>query len=615
MQFYRLFRLDVLISLLFITMLAGCGSQPGPEQPGTVKRSAPQQNQYGNSSVQELIARANRSDGNTAQQLRIRAAELSLANGDISQARSILDVVGEPAGEPSRALAFVHAQLQILSDDPVGALRWLNQIRSGPGDPLTTDEQLRLGDLKAEAYRANRSYLASARERIFFNSLLTEDQKQDNHEKIFSTLLSLPARTLQTQAEKAVTSDLRGWLSLAAMTRRFQNDPVQQLNALENWKKLWSSHPAISHLPASLQLLSQVVSDQPESIALFLPLEGNLSVFGRAIRDGILSAHFQADGHTRIKLYDTSSNDILTLLASARADGAELAIGPLDRDKVTELASQPSLPIPVLALNRSIDGSANPDLYQFGLAPEDEIHQVATQASKEGHHNALVIYPAGDWGNRNFATFRQQWEADGGIIIDSAEYTNQRDYSDLVKNLLNVDASEQRAAELRRIIGERFEFTPRRRQDIDFIFLLANASQARGINPTLAFFYAEDIPVYATSSVYEYSDSKIESIDLNGIRFCDIPWKLGEPDTTQALVEQYWPAAKSQLAPFFALGVDAYRLYPRLQQLRRIPGERVFGSTGILQLQSGNVISRQLIWGQIRNGEVTAIPTVVEAGR
>ena len=82
------------------------------------------------------------------------------------------------------------------------------------------------------------------------------------------------------------------------------------------------------------------------------------------------------------------------------------------------------------------------------------------------------------------------------------------------------------AGDLRRIIRQPFEFDPRRRQDIDFIFLLANPSQARGIKPTLAFFFAEDLPVYSTSHMNDNSESRIDYLDLAGIRFCDIPWKL-----------------------------------------------------------------------------------------
>ncbi|MFN3239250.1 MAG: penicillin-binding protein activator, partial [Pseudomonadales bacterium] len=492
----------------------------------------------------------------------------------------------------------------------LSALDWLRKPAVSKTN-LSQAEQVMLGEMRANAYAAARSYLAAARERIFLNPLLKGSERLQNQEQIFSALLELPAETLTEQANKAITSDLRGWLSLAAMTRQHQNSPMQQLKALGQWRQVWSNHPAAENLPARLQTLSTVVENQAKSIALFLPLNGELAPFGRAIRDAIIASRFQLGRDVDLQVYDSSSADIFTLVEQAVAAGAELGIGPLDREQVTRLAQFTELPLPILALNRTLDGSSNPNLYQFGLAPEDEMIQVAEQVYREGKRNALIIYPDNAWGERNVAAFRNRWLALGGNIVNSSAFNEQKDYSTMVKTLLDVDLSEERANNLRRIIGQSFEFTPRRRQDIDFVFLLANQDEARGINPTLAFYYAEDIPVYSTSHVYAYSDSRIESIDLNGIRFCDIPWKLGRADTAQTELQNLWPSAKSALAPFYALGVDAFQLYPRLEQMKRLPDESLYGETGILKLDSRNVLNRTLAWAQFSGGEVIPAPQVI----
>jgi len=164
---------------------------------------------------------------------------------------------------------------------------------------------------------------------------------------------------------------------------------------------------------------------------------------------------------------------------------------------------------------------------------------------------------------------------------------------------------------LRRIIGKRFEFKPRRRQDIDFVLLLGNQSQARGIKPILDFHYAEDIPVYSTSHINESNDSTIESMDLNGIRFCDIPWKLSNSDPLQLSVQSTCESANSSLAPFYALGVDAYRLFPRLQQLRELKNSKVYGTTGILTLDKENILRRRLLWAQFSKGQVITSPIIL----
>ena len=397
------------------------------------------------------------------------------------------------------------------------------------------------------------------------------------------------------------------------MTKQFQNNPLQQYEALSNWQRVWGQHPASIQLPLSLSILTQVISSQPKSIALLLPTNGPLGPFGRAIRDGIIASHYHQNGKAEIRVYDTSNQNVLDLIDQAAVNGAELIIGPLDRNNVNTLALQSSLPVPVLALNRSIEQAKSNDIYQFGLAPEDEMIQVADQAFSDGNKKVLALFPDSAWGNRNFETFKSRWLELGGTIVDSSSYSSQKSYADLVKSLLNVDESELRSTDLRRIVGKRFEFTPRRRQDIDFIFLLGDPAQARGINPTLAFFYAENIPVYSTSHVHELDDSKIDSIDLNGIRFCDIPWKIAEGDPVQLSIKKAWPLSQAQMAPFFALGVDAYRVYPRLEQLKKIRTNKIFGSTGVLQLDKNNIITRKLMWAQYRNGEVTTVPMILDA--
>ena len=57
--------------------------------------------------------------------------------------------------------------------------------------------------------------------------------------------------------------------------------------------------------------------------------------------------------------------------------------------------------------------------------------------------------------------------------------------------------------DIRSIFGSDTEFTPRRRQDADVVFLFSqNDSEARSIKPLLAFHYAGDLPVFALSNIY-----------------------------------------------------------------------------------------------------------------
>ena len=612
--FHCVVRAATVLSLALL--LSSCATESGTQNTRLVERTDPDDILETKSlrDIETLLIQADQSEPGKAKVLRLYAAELALLKTeDAARARKIADlIVNDFSPELLKRYFLVQIKIALLEGEPRKALEVLAEPRLMAA-PLRKSHQLEVGKLRAQAYYQSRSYLASARERIFYNNFLTLDQRAENHELIFSTLMEIPTKSLATQAEKAITSDLRGWLALATMTKQFQNNPLQQYEALSNWQRVWGQHPASIQLPLSLSILTQVISSQPKSIALLLPTNGTLGPFGRAIRDGIIASHYHQNGKAEMRVYDTSNQNVLDLIDRAAVNGAELIIGPLDRNNVNTLALQSSLPVPVLALNRSIEQAKSSDIYQFGLAPEDEMVQVADQAFSDGNKKVLALFPDSAWGNRNFETFKSHWLDLGGTIVDSSSYSSQKSYADLVKSLLNVDESELRSTSLRRIVGKRFEFTPRRRQDIDFIFLLGDPAQARGINPTLAFFYAENIPVYSTSHVHELDDSKIDSIDLNGIRFCDIPWKIAEGDPVQLSIKKAWPLSQAQMAPFFALGVDAYRVYPRLEQLKKIRTNKIFGSTGVLQLDKNNIITRKLMWAQYRDGEVMTVPMNLDA--
>ena len=592
--------------LCLAVLLSGCGTttivDDEPEKKRQVSVPPPQRN------IDQLLLEADRVPPPRSTLLRLEAAAIAMKDADPELARPILAAIESPyiSTETTLDYSLLRAELALHDADPELAIGILDDPRLRSVQP-DTDTRIAIGRLRARAYRMGRSYLASARELVYLDRLLPIQERQQNHDDIFATLLMLDEARLQRLAEESITGVIRGWLSLAALTRRFQDDPPQQLNALKRWQTAWPNHSAALVVPSSLQMLSRAVAERPEKIALVLPLKGELGAIGRAIRDGYIAAHYRLTPDSSLRIYDSSQGDILETFARAVNEGAEVIIGPLDRGKVSALAGQ-RLDIPVIALNRTLKGETNANLYQFGLAPEDESIQVAEQVFRDGLRNGLVVTPDTDWGDRNYDVFATQYTRLGGAIVDTARFQNQRDYSGMVKSLLNVDTSEERAANLGRITGESFEFTARRRRDIDFVFLLANATQARGIKPTLSFFYAEDIPVYATSHVHIKSDSRIDSIDLNGVRFCDLPWKLTTNNEIQQVISDTWEAAGSQLAPFYALGVDVHRLYPRLRQLKAFPDERVFGATGALALGEGNIVKRTLMWAEFRDGEVKALP-------
>lgn len=320
------------------------------------------------------------------------------------------------------------------------------------------------------------------------------------------------------------------------------------------------------------------------------------------------------DKHLILSIYDTSSfEEVTQAYDQAVKEGAEMVIGPLKKDNVALLKQKRNLSIPVLALNYAGDQKpASRHFFQFGLRTEDEVRQVAERAWIEGNKHAAVLFPESEWGFRVQQAFVDHWLELGGNIVAQSGFTGKNDYSNAIKKMLNIEQSEQRAKNIKRVLGESIEFNPRRRQDIDFIFLLGSPGQARQIKPTLDFHYAADLPVFATSNIYEgHSDSDRDK-DINGIQFVDIPWVLTDEDAVKAASQPVWGDSTDSQQRLYALGVDAYRLVPRLQLMLAVPNGSLFGATGTLSLAENQRIERKLMWAQIKRGVPELMPIILD---
>jgi hypothetical protein len=406
--------------------------------------------------------------------------------------------------------------------------------------------------------------------------------------------------------------DLQGWIELALIAKNNQGDLDEQLRQLDNWTLARADHPAAIKLPGGLELLKQLAANRPQHIALLVPLSGKLAPYGRALRDGFIAALYQTKERggqvPHLQIYDTdASEDFIQLYHLAVAEGAELIVGPLDKERLQLLFDEVVLPVPTLALNRAENYGKAPDLlFQFGLAPQDEAIQIADIAHLENQRQAMIISPKGEWGDKVSDAFIERWQQLDGVVIAHSEFSGQQDYSSSIKNALSLHLSEARARRIINLIGQRPEFTPRRRQDIDMIFLLARPEQARSIKPLLDYHYAGDIPIYASSRVYSGDEPK-KNRDINGVRFIDMPWVLNPPSALHRLINQEVNSSK-QLQPMYALGIDSFQLHPRLRQLSEIPSSRFYGNTGTLRLNADREVERRLLFAKIRNGRATLTP-------
>lgn len=349
----------------------------------------------------------------------------------------------------------------------------------------------------------------------------------------------------------------------------------------------------------------------PRQIAVLLPLHGANAEAGEAIRDGMIAAYYQSLGQDLhppvLRLIDTSDGDVVTLYRRTVEQGADIIVGPLNKNEGAQLAETGALPVPTLLLNTIPLTQIVPNLYQFSLSPEDEAWQVAAKAQQDHRQSALLIVPASRWGQRVTQSFLTAWLAADKKVVGEMYYDDPADLSAEVAQLLHLDQSEKRFKALQHLLHEpKMRLIAYRRQDADMIFLVAKPELAREVRPLLKFYYAAKIPVYATSHIYSGTPDPKYDQDLDGVIFCAMPWEIApealSPDL-QAIrrdIEKAWPRASRQAPQLFAFGVDSYRLARKLNGNLPTTSQ---GATGTLILQSNKVWARELLWAQMVNGE------------
>ncbi|MDQ8039795.1 MAG: penicillin-binding protein activator [Rickettsiella sp.] len=330
----------------------------------------------------------------------------------------------------------------------------------------------------------------------------------------------------------------------------------------------------------------------PKIIALLVPLQGQLGPIGQAIKQGFLTAAQENGSNAQIIIIDTTKEPtIQAAYNKALAQKAQFVVGPLLKPQVQVLAGL-ELSTPVLALNYlNSDISTPAELYQFGLSPLDEAQELTTKAWQSGRRSALIM--TSSWGSQIAQTFADEWKNLGGHVVERLTLSQN---------------SSALTGQIRRFL----QFKPPHeiRTDFDVIFLASDPKTARQVKPLLKFYFAGDIPVYATASIYSGRPNSRLDNDLNGIIFCSTPWSLGRgAGAPNRLLYEKLQAANSleffrHYRSYYALGVDALHI---AQQLSSLANSQILaGATGQLSLKQHRIV-RQMPCAQFRRGHITLI--------
>lgn len=342
-------------------------------------------------------------------------------------------------------------------------------------------------------------------------------------------------------------------------------------------------------------------------IGVLLPRSGPLAGAAAALREGMMVAYYNAPPAARptLSFYDAADpGDSARVYQESVSGGADLVVGPLQKEGVEALMRRQPGSVPVLALNWVEGSQAAPaKFFMYGLAPEDEATEAAERAWADGHRVALILKPNDAWGERISRSFDERWSGLGGTVAATGSYDpNAHEFAEPIGQLLRLKQSQERHTRLQTTLGRPLEFQPRHRQDAGFVFLVAQDHKAREIWPQLRFAMQGQIPLYATSSVYSASKDPRADAELAGIYFPDIPWLLRDdpqdPLSRGALAASH-PEVMGPYARLYAMGIDAYELATRLPALARQPGSTLTGRTGTLSLDAQRRVHRRLLWARM----------------
>ncbi|QJR09604.1 Penicillin-binding protein activator LpoA [Usitatibacter rugosus] len=318
-------------------------------------------------------------------------------------------------------------------------------------------------------------------------------------------------------------------------------------------------------------------------IALILPIGSpQLGRLADAVRQGFAAAA-EAEGKNALPIVLTNVGDdgaaAIEACARSQAAGAILVITGLTRDGASAVAkSECTSRTPVLTLNQPTeDTGVHPQLYSISLSLEQEARQAALLAVSEGWHSAILIASKSALAQRVQAAFEQEWVRAAGEVAGRVTFSGGPEDAPLVK---------ERLAQMSR--G-------------DMVFLALDSPDSRLVRP----YVSGMLPVYATSLSVDPRAEATVNVDLQGVRYVDMPWFV-QPDHPAVMV---YPQPRTPMPVDFerlyALGIDAYRIATVLVQ-----GDRskltLDGVTGKITLE-GNQFARALIPAEVDGGRVVPL--------
>lgn len=576
---------SLLSSLLLAAILTGCAANHlqdetrvlAPIPAAELNRASVLETQGKAADAAELyIALAAKAQPPARAQLQIRAARAYLSAGQTTPATKTIGTITRQDMTPSQQelLRLTEADLALLMDRPRDAIGLLERmsVQTLPSELKAK----RLGTL-ASAQRLANSPLAAAKTLSDLDRLIErDDERLLNQVSLLATVSLLGNHELRELARQG-SGAIKGWAEIALLTQQVGADPKQLETRYRQWRQDHSGHPALPELARAYTGTLSGGYANGDQVTIMLPRGGRFAAAARAVRDGIEAASREdtAGARPTLEFTDISTADrARSMHAKATQNGADYVIGPLQKPAVDALVAGHLLTVPTLALNEATRTDQRAEnLFQFSLSPENEATEVANKAYAMGLRRALLLYPGDAWGERLANAFRQQWKNLGGALAGQSSYNPGGTSSD-------------------RTLTRLFDGG-----NADLVFLVATAEMARKLHPSIQTASKQPITVISTSHVHLGDFDPVRDAALVGLYFVDIPWML-DVGGTGPLSRRRLTGGADPLARLHAMGIDAYRLAPRLTGLAKNPGAYYPGQTGGLSIDRVGRIQRQLELGR-----------------
>lgn len=342
--------------------------------------------------------------------------------------------------------------------------------------------------------------------------------------------------------------------------------------------------PPLQDEPASgveitpLEMPDEIAVIEPH-IALLLPLQSrDFARVSEVVKEGFqAAAKFQTGNPPVVKIYPLSNEneDLLNAYQKAVKSGARCIVGGLTRDGAATMATVGGdKQTPTLSLNEVDPSLMLPNnFYTISLSLDDEARQLAQFMINEGFTNISILIGPSVLSKRIRAAFEQAYMRLGGKAS--------------IKLPLNKDLTEY--SKYRGYV-----------QNSDAILILAESPWVRQVIP----YIGKTLPIFATSQVYDGKSAVGVNVDLQGIRFLDMPWLVDPTHVAVAVYPHNPKAVTAELERLYALGVDAYRLSEIMTTKTVRNPVWLDGVTGTISLRDGHRFRRELMPAYFDNQQV-----------